>query len=590
MFKGRSWKLFLALLFTTILIVTGLAVQEFNAKTQKSQLVLAIPNDPSTFNFAINRNPYSIFQFIYQGLLTQNGVTGKLEPVLAKNWQISADNLSIIFTLRDHLKWSDGEPLTVDDVVFTYNNIYLNQELPTVYKDILRIGNTKKFPLVEKVNNQQVRFSVSQPFYPLLTAIGELPILPRHALEESIKSQDSQGNLKFSTMWGTKTNPKYIISNGPYRLSSYTPTQRIILEKNPYYWRKDKENNQQPYIERLVLEIIESTDNQLIRFRSGELDNISVTPNSFALLKREEKKGKYTIYNGGVNSGVQLMGFNLNQASNGDGKPFVDPIKSRWFNNLSFRKAIAYSINRERMNNNIYRGLGEIQHSPLSIHSPYYLSPQEGLKTYNYNPKKAQEILINEGFYYNQKQQLLDDNGNQVKFLILVKSEDKSRIDTAIQIKEDLSHIGIQTDLQILNFNLVLKKLLVSRDWDCYVGAFSGGEVEPNQLFPMWNSRGSFHQFNQGPQPKETNIKGWKVSDWELTIDKLFIQGSQEFNETRRKQIYGEFQQIVVEQLPFFYLVNGLSLQAARDTIENVNFSAVGGFFWNLDELKINYD
>ena len=325
--------------------------------------------------------------------------------------------------------------------------------------------------------------------------------MPRHALQESIKSKDSRGNLKFLTMWGTQTKPQDIISNGPYRLLSYTPGQRIILEKNPYYWRKDQENNQQPYIERLVLEIIESTDNQLIRFRSGELDNITVTPNSFSLLKNEEKRGKYTIYNGGVKSGVQFMGFNLNPAINREGKPFVDPIKSRWFNNLSFRTAIAYSIDRERMNNNIYRGLGEIQHSPLSVHSSYYLSPQEGLKTYEYNPEKAKKILLNAGFSYNKQQQLLDDQGNLVKFIILVKSEDKSRMDTAIQIKEDLSNIGIQTDLQILNFNLVLKKLLVSRDWDCYVGAFSGGSLEPNQLFPMWNSRGSFHQFNQGPQP-----------------------------------------------------------------------------------------
>ncbi len=355
MFKRRSWKLVIALFFITILIVIGLASQEFNAKIQKSQLVLATPNDPPTFNFAVNRTPYSIFQFIYQGLLTQNSVTTKLEPALAKNWEISSDNLSIVFTLRDGLQWSDGKPLSVDDVVFTYNNIYLNQEIPTVYKDVLRIGNTGEFPTVEKLNDQQVKFTVSQPFYPLLKAVGELPILPRHALQESIKTKDSRGNLKFLTMWGTQTKPQDIISNGPYRLLSYTPGQRIILEKNPYYWRKDQENNQQPYIERLVLEIIESTDNQLIRFRSGELDNITVTPNSFSLLKREEKRGKYTIYTGAVKSGVQFMGFNLNQAIDGEGKPFVDPIKSRWFNNLFFRTAIAYSIDRERMNNNIYR-------------------------------------------------------------------------------------------------------------------------------------------------------------------------------------------------------------------------------------------
>lgn len=587
MFNLRRWGLILSLCLMAILTLNFIGYGPINSKTAQSQLVISLPNDPDTFNFAINRSPYSIFGFIYSSLLKQNGITGELEPGLAQSWEVSPDNLKVSLTLRDNLKWSDGETLTVDDVVFSYKNIYLNPEIPTVYRDFFRIGNTGELPTIHKLDNRRVEFRVSQPFSPLLRAIGQLPILPLHALKDSLETKDPQGKLQFLSTWGTDTNPKEIVSNGPYKLLSYTPSQRIILEKNPYYWRKDQDNNQLPYIERLIVEIIASSDNQLIRFRSGELDTLAITADTFGLMKQQEKKGKYTVYNGGVSRGVRLMGFNLNQGKNADVKSFVNPIKSRWFNNLAFRQAIAYSINRERMNNNIYRGLGKIQHSPISSQSPYYLSPEEGLKVYNYDPKKARKILINEGFSYNKKQELLDWDGNLVKFVILVKSEEKARIDTAIQIKEDLSKIGIQADLQTLSFNIILKKLLVSRDWECYVGAFSAGEIEPNRLFPFWSSRGSFHQFNQGPQPKEKGIKGWKVSDWELKIDQLFIQGSQEFDETKRKEIYGEFQQIVAEQLPLFYLVNGLSFQAVRNDIDNVKFSALGGFFWNIDELKI---
>ena len=489
MFNFRRWVLLLSLFLITIFTITALASEQFNPKVNKSQLVLAIPNDTASFNFAVNRTPYSIFSFIYSGLLTQNGINAELEPGLAESWDISPDNLTITFTLRDNLKWSDGEPLTADDVVFTYQDIYLNKDIPTVYKDFMRMGNTGLFPSIRKLDNRRVEFIVTQPFSPLLRAVGELPILPLHALKESLESKDAQGNIKFLSTWGTDTNPQKIISNGPYRLLSYTPSQRIILEKNSYYWRKDKDNNQQPYIDRLIVEIISSTDNQLMRFRSGELDILAINPDFFSLLKREEKKGKYTVDNGGVSPGVRFMKFNLNQGINGKGKPFVDPIKSRWFNNLAFRKAVAHSINRERMNNNIYRGLGEIQHSPISTYSPYYLSPEEGLKVYEYAPEKAKKILINEGFSYNYKQQLLDGDGNPVKFVILVKSEEKVRIDSAVQIKEDLSNICIQTDLQVLSLNTIIKKLLVSRDWDCYVGAFPGGSIEPNRLFPLWNSR-----------------------------------------------------------------------------------------------------
>ncbi len=316
---------------------------------------------------------------------------------------------------------------------------------------------------------------------------------------------------------------------------------------------------------------------------------MQVTPEAFGLLKRENKRGKYTIYNGGPEFRIQFVGFNLNQGHNARGEPFVDPIKSRWFNTLAFRQALAYAINREGINNNIYRGLGVVQHSPLGVQSPYYLSPEEGLKVYNYDPQKAKQLLLEAGFQYNSKQELLDWDSNRVQFTILVKSEEKPRVDTAVQIQQDLSKIGVKADLQVLSFNVVLKKLLRSRDWDCYVGTFGvmGADIEPNLLFLFWYSGGSFHQFNQGPQPRESPMEGWVVSDWEREIDRLFLAGVKELDESKRKAIYGRFQQIVAEKLPVFFLVNPFFLQAVRDRVENTKFSALGGAFWNIYELRI---
>ena len=78
-------------------------------------------------------SPYSVFPFIYQGLVKENGITNELEPALAESWTVSEDRLKITFTLRDKLKWSDGKPLTVDDVMFTYKDIYFNEKIPTLY-------------------------------------------------------------------------------------------------------------------------------------------------------------------------------------------------------------------------------------------------------------------------------------------------------------------------------------------------------------------------------------------------------------------------------------------------------------------------
>ena len=586
----RPLNLIIGLLLCCCFLLTSCHPTQMKSKaSQVAQLVLVSLNDPTTFNYAINDSPYSVFSLIYKGLLDENVITTKLEPALAESWSISADQKRIIFTLKTGLKWSDGEPLTADDVVFTYRDIYLNKKIPTLYRDFLRIGNTETFPSVQKLDDLRVEFTFVEPFAPFLRYAEKLAILPAHALRASVLSNDANGNPQFLSMWGTNTDPQKIICNGPYQIESYTPAERVILRRNPYYWRKDVQRNPQPYIQRIVWQIISSTENQLVRFRSGELDTLNVTPAVFGLLKKEEKRGKFIIYNGGPTEGFSLMGFNLNRAINSKGKPFIDPIKSRWFNNLVFRQAVAYAIDRNRIKTNIYRGLGEIQHSPIAVQSPYYLSPAAGLKVYDYNPQRARQMLLEAGFRYNSQKELLDQDGNRVQFNLLVKSEEQSRIEAAVQIQQDLSQIGIKADMQVVSFNIVLQKLLSRRDWDCYVGAFGvdGADVEPNLLSLFWTSQGSFHQFNQGALPGKPPLQGWVVSEWEREIDSLFYAGFKELDQSKRKAIYDKFQQIVAEQLPIFCLVNPISFEAVRERVNPIKFSALGETFWNIDELKI---
>jgi len=149
------------------------------------------------------------------------------------------------------------------------------------------------------------------------------------------------------------TPPDPLIVNGRYKLKSYSTSQRVIFTKNPYYWQTDEQGNSLPYIEDVVWEIVESTDTSLLQFRSGSLDSIGVSPEYFSLLKREEERGDFTIYHGGAAYGTTFMAFNLNQGMR-DGNPLVTSYKSKWFNNVEFRRAIAHSIDRDRMINNIY--------------------------------------------------------------------------------------------------------------------------------------------------------------------------------------------------------------------------------------------
>ncbi|HEY9846882.1 MAG TPA: ABC transporter substrate-binding protein, partial [Candidatus Caenarcaniphilales bacterium] len=353
MLRSHSWVSVVLALILAITSLGGCSLEQFKTEAaQVTQLVAASGTDPKTFNYALSQESPNVFDYIYEGLVGANGLTGELEPALAESWKISADNLRVAFTLRQGLKWSDGEPLTVDDVVFTFNDIYLNQAIPAPTRDVLKIGEKNALPALRKLDDRRVEFILPEPYAPLLRYAGGAPILPAHALRDSVKTKDSSGNLKFLSTWGTDTNPAEIICNGPYQMASYTTSERVVFRRNPYYWRQDAQGHQLPYIERFVWQIVENTDTALSQFRSSGVDVLEISAPTFALLKREEARGKFTIYNGGPDTSTLFMSFNLNKGQR-NGRPLVNPVKSRWFNTVAFRQAIAYGIDRQTIINNI---------------------------------------------------------------------------------------------------------------------------------------------------------------------------------------------------------------------------------------------
>jgi peptide/nickel transport system substrate-binding protein len=551
---------------------------------QVPRLVLSVLSEPKTFNYVLSSESPNIFGYIYDGLITEDGITGEVQPALAESWEVSPDSNRIVMTLRQGLRWSDGQPLTVDDVLFTYNDLYYNEAIPTSIRDVLRTGENGTLPQVRKLDERRVEFSVTEPFAPLLRNLG-LAILPAHVLRASVNARNSQGDPQFLSTWTTATAPNAIVGNGAYRLVRYEPGQRLQFEANPYYWRNDPQGTAQPYIKRVIWQIVESTDASLMQFRSGGLDALSISPDYFALLKQQEARSGFTIYNGGPSSGTNFLAFNLNQGSR-NGTPLVNPVRSRWFNQVEFRRAIAHAIDRQRMVNNTFQGLAQLQHSPISVQSPYFLSPQNGLPVYDYNPETSRQLLRSAGFQYNPDGKLLDADGNPVRFTLITNAGNKVREAMGSQIKQDLAQIGIQVDFTPLAFNTLLEKLNNSLDWECYLLGFTGG-IEPNSGANVWLPQGRSHRFNQAAQPGQQPIAGRVIYDWEARIGQLYIQAAQTLDEAKRKELYAETQRLTQEYLPFIYLINPLSLSAVRDRVQNVKNSALYGPVWNIYELEL---
>jgi peptide/nickel transport system substrate-binding protein len=525
LFKRWRSLLILLVIITAIAVTSCRSLIQSSSSSTNNQLVYAILSDPKTFNPVLSRESPSIFGYVLESLIGENG-KGEIEPALAESWEMGKDQKTITFTLRKDLKWSNGQPLTLDDVLFSFNEVYFNPDIPSDERDLMKIGKEQKLPTVRKVDENRVEFTIAEPFAPFLRTMGSMSILPAHKLRSTVTKKDDKGKPLFLSTWGINTPPAELVSNGLFVLESYLPGERLVFSKNPYYWRKDQEGKQQPYIDRVVWQIVESTDTSIVQFRSGSLDSYDIRPDVFSLLKKEEQKANFTIYNGGSAPGTTFMTFNLNQGER-NGKPLVDPVKSRWFNNVKFRQAIAYGIDRQRLINNIYRGLGAPQDSPISVPSPYFLSRDRGLKFYDYHPDRAKKLFAEAGFKYNNQNKLIDDRGNPVRFTLATNAGNKIREAMGTQIKQDLFLLGIEVDFTPIAWSLITDKLSNSFNWDLIILGFGGG-VEPHYNINLWAVDGSNHFFNAQPEVGKPPIQNRQVADWEKKIHELYIQASQE--------------------------------------------------------------
>ena len=545
-------------------------------------LVSPVVGEPKTFNYFLSNESSSsdVLGFLYQGLISIDQTNGEIVPALAESWEISEDGQTIVFLLKDDLKWSDGEPLTVDDIVFTFNDILLNEEITTDTRDVLRVGAEGKLPTVRKIGERLVEFKIPEPFAPFLRVTG-IAIMPKHILAATITNKDGDGQPLFMSTWGTNTDPSEIVGNGPYTIKAFVPGERIVFERNPYFWEKGPNGEQLPEIEEMVWPVVSSQDSQFVSFRSGDSDLMAVTPDNFSLIKQDENQGNYTVYNGGPTTTRLFLTFNLNKGSI-NGQPVVDPIKSAWFNKKEFRQAVAYAIDRETMLTNIFKGLGELQNSQIAPQSPYYA--QQGLPVYDYDIEKAKELLLSAGFDY-RGDQLVDEKGNIVRFTLQTNVGNKIREFAGAQIKQNLSLIGITVDFQPIDFNKLITNIGDSLQWDAIVLGFGAG-VEPNSSANLWLTTGGLHFFNQDSKG-ELQLTGREVYDWEQRISDLYVQAAQELDDNKRKALYLETQKLVQENLPFIHLVGQYSMSAVRNKIENVKYTALGGTLWNIEELKI---
>ena len=434
-------------------------------------------------------------------ILTFDFTGSKIQPSLAKDWKVSADGKTTTIYLRKGIKWSDGTPMTADDFMFWYNDIYLNKQVvPTSFFEFQVNGKDGK---MVKIDNFTIAFEFPEPYsffvYQLAgsTSVGAgfstrggfqnwggcvapahymKQFLPKYSSEAAVtakaKAEGFDGWVSWLRMkYSWALNPDLPVLT-PWKTVSPINTPTWSMERNPYFWGVDTAGNQLPYIDRITMSLAENAEVANLRAIAGEND---VQERHMHLAKlpifiENQKKGNYTVH--------------LDPALNGSdasihvGNSYVgDPEIMKWLRNKTFRNALALGVDRDQINEAVFLGVGtpgSLAPAPGTLYSP---GPEYNKKWAVLDVNQANKML--DGLGLTKKdgdgfRQRLDGKGRLRLEMITVGGQFVEYTKIGEMIKQQWRKIGIDVDVKELERNL----------------AFTRDANNENQLI-IWMSDGS---------------------------------------------------------------------------------------------------
>ena len=548
----------------------------YDIGTPGGTVTTATIGKPLTFNLALANDAYSagLLGYLFEGLTEVSWLTNEVEPALADSWERSEDGLTWTFYLRRDVHWHDGEPFTARDVDFTFNRVIYNDDIPTndraafQFRYLDAAGQWQEAPMtVTAVDDYTVQVVLPTPFAPFLRAMGTA-IYPRHILEPHVDDGT------FNEVWGVDSDPTEVIGTGPFTIASYVPEERVVLQRNPDYWLQDDRGNPLPYIESIVNLLVPTIDDDLAKFQAGEVDAYGLRGQDYATLEPEQEAGNFTIHRRGPAFGTVFLGFNLNTGSDPEtGDPYVDPRQLVWFSNVEFRRAVAHSIDKARIIDEVQHGLGYPQAASISPAAGDFHNAD--VRRYDYDIDGANAILDGLGWDDSDGDGVREDaDGNPISFKLVTNVDNDVRARVAGIIDEGLDLIGIDARFEPIEFGDLVGQLTTTYDWEAMIVGLTGG-TEPHGGIGVWHSSESLHLWHPNQEQPATA--------WEAEIDAAYIQGSQELNHEARVAHYHRAQAIAAEQLPLIYTTLSERLSAVRNVFGNTTPTLYG--LWDIRYL-----
>jgi len=525
--------------------------------------------DPKGWNDAVahETSTTTFTNRMHDSLVGYNQISSAIVPELAESYEVSDDSLTITFHLRQGIKWSDGEPITADDIAFTYNDLILNDDIDNDSSDGLILPDGT-FPVLEVIDDYTVAFHMSVIFRPVLNSFS-FNIMPEHALSQYVAklNPDLEPGYFNTNAWNIDTPLEELVGCGPYIPVAYQPNVSVTCERNPYYYAYDNTGTQLPYYDKYVNIIVTNEDVSLLKFRNGEADVLGIRPEDIPVLLPDAASKDYTVLiTEEPNYGTRF--FTINQDIGlADGS---DAEKRELYRNLQFRTALAHAVDEQTMIDNVLNGMGAELWCGISLGSPFYPGranyggtvDEAAAVIYEYDLALAASILDEIGVVDQDGDGWRDMPSGEALEIELNTNDNTIRTNYCLIYQDDLRAIGINANFQVVDFNTLVTQLLGGTGDVIMIGLT--GSDEPNGGSNTYKSGGALHMYRLSDSEGD-------LAEYQARIDELYGLGTGTFDNEEAFGYYQEAHVLSAQNLDLSYIAITTLNYAYYNYVGNAN-------------------
>lgn len=486
---------------------------------QGDWLVQNLGSEPAVVTPYIDKDAYgtAVQSQVLEALLAMDIETGERVPNLAESYEELPDGVTFRFVLRKGLLFSDGVPVTVNDVVFSYNTL-MNPKVDAGPEQ----SYFTSVESVKAIDERTVEVKFKEPYFRALGIAGGVQIIPEHV-------------YKFKDPEEYNKRTDVLVGTGPYVFESknWVKGQQITLVRNDKYW------GARPTFDRIVMRFIPNPQAGLQALQNGQIDYMSPLPEQYVKFSKDaDFTSRFNVlkYENPL-SGYGYLGYNLKRPM------FADKLT---------RQALTQLIDRDGINRTIGQGLWL---TPAGPFSPFGPQADPSVKPWAYDVEAARAKLAQAGWKLNQTG-ILERDGKPFSFAITIPSQNTTYEQIAAYIKEQFRKVGIDVTISPLEFSVLVTRL-DERNFDAAMLGWGGGDPEgdPRQI---WHSKSI--------ENRGSNFVSYNNPE----VDQLIDSARREMDREKRLVLWHKIYRLIAEDQPYTFLNIRYTMMFADKRIENV--------------------